>query len=231
MDPLPENEPKICAWKRAVADAGSSIRSLEPISILRKKNGELLFALLDTDVRAADGQRLPRYLFIRGSACLIVPLIRNRDTGEEKFLMIRQHRIGSGALSLEFPAGMLDNDVEDPVGVACRELSEETGISAGAKELFPLCDRKLYSSAGASDEGIWYFGFIREVSDASWRTLCNGIHGNPDEDEKISLSLLARESAEAEATSLQVRLGFHLFEAYCRKVGAGRQGGCSGSLI
>ena len=130
MDPLLDHEPKISAWKRAVTNAGSSIRSLKPISLLRKKNNELLFALLDTDVRAADGQRLPRYLFIRGDACLIVPLIRNRDTGEEKFLMIRQYRIGSGTMSLEFPAGMLDNDVEDPAGVACRELAEVACLAA-----------------------------------------------------------------------------------------------------
>jgi 8-oxo-dGTP pyrophosphatase MutT (NUDIX family) len=209
-----ENEPKILAWKRLVAEAGSAIRSLNPIAVLRKKNGDLLFALVDAEISAADGQPLPRYLFVRGDACLIVPFIRNRDTGEAKFLMIRQNRIGSGGLSLEFPAGMLDNEVADPRKVALRELAEETGLTVGDNELFPLCTKKLFSSVGASDEGIYYFGCTLEVGTVAWQSLCSGIHGNPDENEKISLVLLSRAEAEAEATSLQVFLGFNLFEAH-----------------
>ncbi len=209
-----ENEPKILAWKRLVAESGSVIRSLNPIAVLRKNNGDLLFALVDAAIVSANGHPLPRYLFVRGDACLIVPLIRNRDTGEEKFLMIRQYRIGSGGLSLEFPAGMLDNEVAAPRKVALRELAEETGLTVGDSEIFPLCNKKLFSSVGASDEGIYYFGCRIEVDTAAWQILCDDIHGNPDEDEKISLVLLTRSEAEAEATSLQVFLGFHLFEAH-----------------
>ncbi len=215
-----DHEPKIRAWKKLVTDAGATIKNLEPIALLRKDNGDLLFALLDVDVRAADGQRLPRYLFIRGDACLIVPLIRNRDTAEEKFLMIRQYRIGNGCLSLEFPAGMLDNDVAEPRLVALREFGEETGLSLREDDLFPLCGGKLFSSVGASDEGIYYFGAVCEVNNASWQTLCTGIHGNPDEGEKIVPALISRAEAEAEATSLQVHLGFRLFEEYRRKTGS-----------
>ncbi len=221
MNPSLENEPKILAWLKLVADAGSAIASLEPVALLRKKNGELLFALLDVSGHSADGRALPRYLFIRGDACLIVPLIRNRDTGEEKFLMVRQYRIGNGALSLEFPAGMLDNAVGEPRKVALRELAEETGQSVTDAELFPLRGKKLFSSAGASDEGIYYFGCIREVGDAAWQTLCDGVHGSAEENEIISLCLRTRAEAEAEATSLQVFLGFHLFEEYRRSKSRG----------
>ena len=178
-----------------------------------KENGELLFALIETDIRSPDGLRLPNFVFIRGDACVIVPLIRNRDTGEEKFLMVRQRRIGNGSLSLEFPAGMLDDRVYDPIGVATREFMEETGIGISAAELFPLRHTKLFSSVGASDEGIFYFGCIKEIDDTLWRSLGDAVRGNPNEGEHISVALLTREEAFGEATSLQVILGFYLFES------------------
>ena len=210
------DEPKIRAWMDLVRNAGCSIREIRPLSLTRKKNGELLFALLDADIRSPEGNGLPNIVFIRGDACVIVPLVRNRVTGEERFLMVRQRRAGSGSVSLEFPAGMLDNDVNDPLGVAVRELSEETGLKVTAGDLFPLSDRKLYSSVGASDEAIYYFGCIKEFDDATYRSLQGRLCGNPEEDERISVVLMSRTDAEREATSLQVRLGFYLFEEWRR---------------
>ena len=221
MNPSLDNDPKIRAWKKLVTESGCTIQKIEPVSLLYKKNGELLFALLDTDIRSPEGYKLPHIVFIRGDACLIVTLVRNRDTGEERFLMVRQRRVGNGSYSLEFPAGMLDKDVDDPIGVAARELTEETGIKVATNDLFPLCDRKLFSSVGASDEGIYYYGCIMELDDAAWRSLAEGSKGreagNPSEEEHISVALMSRKEAEKEATSLQVHLGFYLFEAYRSK--------------
>ncbi|MBN1129213.1 MAG: NUDIX domain-containing protein [Chitinispirillaceae bacterium] len=213
MDKQPlESSPKIAAWKQMLTDAGCTVRRLSPIHLLHKKNGDLLFALLDADVVSKEGTRLPNIVFIRGDACLIVPLVRNHDTGEERFLMIRQRRIGSGLLSLEFPAGMLDDETGNPLGVAVRELEEETGLSVAPKELFPLCDRKLFSSVGASDEGIYYYGCVKELDGDTFRALSGTTRGSPDEGERISVTLMTKEDAVKEATSLQVRLGLHLFD-------------------
>ena len=218
MRPPFENEPKIRAWMECIRDAGCAIQKIEPLNLLRKKNGELLFALLDADIHSPEGHALPRFVFIRGDACLIVTLVRNRDTGEERFLMVRQRRVGNGSNSLEFPAGMLDTDVDDPVGVAARELTEETGIKVTTEDIFPLCNKKFFSSVGACDEGIYYYGCIRNLDDAAWHSLAEGRSGgNPADEEHISVVLMTREDASKEATSLQVNLGFYLFEAYCRK--------------
>lgn len=220
-DPLPfSKEPKILAWEKTVADAGCRIETARPITVLRKRNGDLLFALLDTIVRAPDGSLLPNIAFIRGDACVVVTLIRNRDTGEERFLMVRQRRIGNGGLCLEFPAGMLDADVDDPAGVAVRELAEETGITVASCDLFPLNDKKLYSSAGACDEAIHYFGCVKILDHETCGSLAGRAGGNPEENERILLALVTREEAEQETTSLQVRLGFFLFEEYRKKAAA-----------
>ena len=119
---------------------------------------------------------------------------------------------GNGNLSLEFPAGMLDTEVNNAIGIAAKELHEETGIEVSETDLFPLCDKKLYSSAGASDEAIFYYGCIKEYDDMVFRALSGRLRDNPEENEHISVVLMTRAEAEKEASSLQVMLGFFLFE-------------------
>jgi len=57
------------------------------------------------------------------------------DNGEVSFLMVRQFRHGSGALSCEFPAGVVDPG-ESALDAAVRELREETGYTAA--EMIPI---------------------------------------------------------------------------------------------
>jgi len=51
-------------------------------------------------------------------------------TNDNKVLMVRQYRYPMEEELLEIPAGKLDGG-EDPLGCAVRELSEETGYTAG----------------------------------------------------------------------------------------------------
>lgn len=203
---------KIREWIDKVTSAGCTVNKIKTLTEIHKKNGELLFALLDTDVTSPEGHILPRIAFIRGHACVIVTMLKNKDTGEQKFLMVRQRRIGNGQLSLEFPAGMLDYMSNDPVGVAVKELFEETGLQVTQDEIFPLSDQLLYSSAGASDEGIYFFGCIKAINNDEFVSFKKRIGGNADEDEHIYVELLSREEAEPLITSTQTKLAFFLFE-------------------
>ncbi|MFC1585008.1 NUDIX hydrolase [Fibrobacterota bacterium] len=172
-----EDAHKVKLWKKTVQEAGCGIEDLKPINSITKSNGELLFALAETQVTA--GRRLMPYLLIRGHACVVVPQVMQRSSGEKKFIMVRQRRIGNGHSSLEFPAGMLDSS-NDPVQVAEREFQEETGLEFEKGSLFPLHSGPLFSSPGLYDEGIFSLGCHLELEDKPYRKLENRYTGNQD---------------------------------------------------
>ena len=209
--------PKYRAWKRAITRNGCAVRNIEILQELNKGDGSLLFAFLRTRVEDPRGRPLPAFALIRGHAALIVTVVVNRETGERKFLMLRQRRIGHGGESLEFPAGMLDEDVADPIGVALKELHEETGLTARRDQMVPLLDKALYSSPGLDDEAIHYFGCTLELSAAEFHALEGGETGKAEEHEYIRMGLWDYDRALPEVDSLQVRLGFSLWFEHERR--------------
>ncbi len=210
-------EPKIVSWKKMLSDSGCTIKSIEQQNLYHRSNGELLFAFLKAYVTSQDGDQLPPVIFIRGHACIIVPLVTNKSSGEKRFLMVVQRRIASGAPSLEFPAGMLDRDIDNPKGIALKELTEETGIIIPDESLFPLTNKLLFTSPGACDEGIYYFGCFIELEEKEFNSLNGRLRGQESEYEHISVILKTKEEAEKEITSLPALLGLFLFREYCSK--------------
>ncbi len=203
--------PKYRVWKKILRDHGCVLRGVEPLCELHKPDGSLLFAMLRTRAEDPGGRALPSYALIRGHAVLIVTLVVNRESGERKFLMLRQRRIGHGGEALEFPAGMLDEDVDDPQGVAIREMKEETGLDVTRGQVFALCERPLYTSPGLDDEAIYFFGCVLELPAERYLALQGGETGKADEGEYIRMELLDYREALPQVDSVQVRLGFSLF--------------------
>lgn len=203
--------PKYRAWKRIVEANGCVIRGVELLADLPKRDGSLLFALIKARVEDPAGRPLPAYALLRGHAVVIVTEVANRESGERKFLMLRQRRIGNGAETLEFPAGMVDENVDDPAAVALKELREETGLEARRDQLIRLCDRPLYTSSGLDDEAIHYYGCSLDLPPDQYHALEGGIRGEADEGEHIRLELWDHDRALPMIDSVQVRLGFSLW--------------------
>ncbi len=215
MNKDPQNytlEPKYQDWLKTLKSHGCTINAISPISLLYKHNGEFLFGLFNLDGAGSDGAPLLRYALVRGHACVIVPRIKNRDTGESRFVMVIQNRVGNGAPSLEFPAGMLDTAINDPVSVALNELYEEAGISISAEALVPLWDKPLYTSIGLHDEALFIYGCDLIVDSKEFESFKGKFCGNQEEGESLTVVLKTAQEAEVEATSAQVILALNLFE-------------------
>ena len=82
----------------------------------------------------------------------IVSVIKD-ISGQDCFLMVRQYRHGSSSITMEFPAGLV-NEGEDPEIAARRELVEETGYSA---EKFVLIGSIKPNPAFMSNTSYTYF--------------------------------------------------------------------------
>ncbi len=206
--------PKVQKWLSRLRKHQCTVHSLETLYAIRKRDTSVLFTLLKAEASDPEGRALPPYIFVRGDACLIVPLLINSTTGEKKFCMIRQRRIAHGAMALEFPAGMLDERVDSPLTVAVHELEEETGLVVPAADLTPLSPAPLFSSPGGSDEAIHYFGCIVSLDAEAFESFEGRMRGSAAEHERTHVTLKTWVEAERETSSLQCLLGMYLFEKH-----------------
>jgi len=102
-------------------------------------------------VAVPDGPIIPDYYIIENRGWVgIVPL-----TEDGRFLLNNQYKHGIGREVLEFPAGGLDADEDDPLITARRELMEETGYSFEDQRV-ELLAQMLANPTGARTQIWWY---------------------------------------------------------------------------
>ena len=88
-------------------------------------DGVLLHVRRDT-VTLPNGNAATREWIRHPGAASVIPILP-----DGRVILVRQYRYPIGAVTLEVPAGKLDAPDEDPLLCAQRELSEETGYTAG----------------------------------------------------------------------------------------------------
>ena len=94
-----------------------------------------------------DGKTYVRDCVNPGEAAVVLPIDEN-----DNVVFVRQLREAIGEMSLELPAGMVDEG-EEPIATAKRELEEETGLIAN--EIKHLIS--VYPSSGYTSERIHIF--------------------------------------------------------------------------
>ncbi|MCB2379441.1 NUDIX hydrolase [Hymenobacter sp. BT635] len=129
------------------------------------------------------GQQLKRERFEPGNAVAALVF----DTQRQRYLFVRQFRVGSESELLEIPAGMLDKEGERPEEAMRREIQEELGYDVDRLTYIT----NFYSSPGGSSELLWLY--YAEVSHQS------GPGGGAiDENENIEVVALRYEELAAE---------------------------------
>lgn len=129
-----------------------------------------LFDVQRCTVRLPDGKLVQRDLIEHNGAALVLPV-----TDDGRVVLIRQYRFATGEELWELPCGTLEDD-EDPAVCAARELTEETGYTAGRLE--PL--GTWWSCPGYCTERI--FAFLARGLTAGKQNL--------DEHEQIDVEVL-----------------------------------------
>ena len=102
-------------------------------------------------IELPDGTIIPDYYITENRGWVgIVPI-----TEDGRFIINKQYKHGIGLEVLEFPAGGIDDNEEDPVQTAHRELMEETGYTT-TPERMELLSHMLANPSGAVTEIWWY---------------------------------------------------------------------------
>ena len=88
-------------------------------------------------------------------AVVIIPFLRYSPDDKQNIdtLLVRQFRPPVGGMTVEFPAGLIDEH-ETPEQAALRELREETGYVGEACRVPPFSSRALCMSPGLTDESV-----------------------------------------------------------------------------
>ncbi|TGE28391.1 NUDIX domain-containing protein [Hymenobacter metallicola] len=129
------------------------------------------------------GEQLKRERFEPGSAVAALVF----DTLKQRYVFVRQFRVGAESELLEVPAGVLDKEGESPEEAVRREIQEELGYEVDQLTYIT----NFYSSPGGSAEVLWLY--YAEVSRQ------NGPGGGvADEHENIDVVYLTYDEVVAE---------------------------------
>ncbi len=205
-------------WEKLLKENDVDLRTIEELYTVRKRNGEVLFSMIKMDAVGSNGEPLLPIALLRGHFVGVLVSLFNKKNGEEKFLMVSQRRVASGAYMLEHPAGMVDSTT-DPFEVGITEVREETGIEITKDQLVLLNEQILYSSPGLIDEGGYFFGVRLEMTEAEIQQLNDNSQGHGTEGEFIQTKVLSREEAMRESVVANALLHFYLWDDYKRSAG------------
>lgn len=176
-------------WRQRVEANGNKILQLDVLSVVSRRPGTWFVAFLDCLLLTPEGNRITRCLTLRGESVVIVPVLRCIEDGQLYTLMVQQRCICDGDLHTTFPAGNVE-DGEAFAVMACKELSEETGLEVLPDDLVELSSG-LSLNSSLSDDVVYFYGFRKDVSHEWLEKMDNRSGGIHAEGEYIKVKVYA----------------------------------------
>ncbi|KAI9076672.1 hypothetical protein K1719_041437 [Acacia pycnantha] len=162
-------------------------------------------------------QKVPGIVFARGPAVTILILLESE--GETYAVLTEQVRVPTGRILLELPAGMLDDDKGDFVGIAVREVEEETGIKLNVEDMIdltaflePSTGCRVIPSPGGCDEEISIFLFRGSVDKETITQLQGKETGLREHGELIKVRVVPYKKLWRTTADSKVLMAVALFE-------------------
>jgi ADP-ribose pyrophosphatase len=121
------------------------------VSSRRIHSGRLVDLDIDT-VRLPNGKETEFEILRHPGAAAVVPFLSDPAGDDPQLLLLKQFRHAADGYIYEVPAGKLDGD-ESPEVCARRELTEETGCTAGSMQHLTT----IFTTPGFTDEKIHLF--------------------------------------------------------------------------
>ena len=153
------------------------------------ENGFSFYSILIEVIFRQDKITLTRSILLRGRAVVVIPALLGASLESSSYLVVRQLRVNSGRVSLEFPSGGVNENLSLSEN-ALRELYEETGVFAKADELIMLGEDFVVCESAFDETATWFLILLEkdrfrlgnygeslesertQLLLASWSTLC-----------------------------------------------------------
>jgi ADP-sugar diphosphatase len=157
-------------------------------------------------------------VFMRGGAVAMLMIL---ECGSQKFALTTvQPRVPAGRYDYcEIPAGMIDGD-KNVVGVAAKEIKEETGIGVSVNDLADLLVetgvdnqsvKGVFPSVGGCDEFLRFYLYIAKVTPAYLESLQGKCTGVLEEGEKITLKIVPLHLLAAQSPDMKTFTALYLY--------------------
>lgn len=177
-------------WIESVGNDIKIVDIYEEYSFWRERKN-LTYGFFHVAYIDEGGERKARFLFYARNSAGVFLVAKDKETGTEYVVLVKQLRLPAGKKLLEIPAGRIE-DGEDAMGTAIREIKEEVGLEVDASSVKPLGFH--YPSPGLCSEIITLYYCVVPLPMSEIRKMHKRSAGLAQEGEKTEVMVIPLDS-------------------------------------
>ena len=148
-------------WKKTLINNGNIINKIDIKGIVIRNGEEVKKALIDCSLQTPEGNNIKRCILMGKESVVVVPMLICNDNIYT--LMVEQHRIAHGDMSVEFPAGEV-SDIDNLEEAAVCEIDEEINMNIKPSELISLNPEPIFISPDCTYNPVYFYYFKKHIS-------------------------------------------------------------------